>query len=229
MKKSIGFISVAAIILLLTGCASMSKEDCLVTDWYEIGRLDGMQGKPRTGLQSRAKACLEHGISADRVAYYQGHDEGLKNYCTEQRGFELGRQGQVYRSVCPAGLEKGFRAGYRNGIKSFCSEDNGFDLGRRGQAYRYVCPPEFEPDFRAGYTLGKELYEYESRVASLKKRLKKIERKIHQNEEALYSGKLSDVQRTEIRAEIRTLDLEYREISLELKYMEKSRPLALKH
>ena len=227
MKKSIGFISVAAVILLLAGCASMSKEDCLVTDWYETGRLDGMQGKPRTGLQSRARACLEHGISADRVAYYQGHDEGLKHYCTEPRGFELGRQGQLYRSVCPAGLEKDFRAGYQNGIKSFCSADNGFDLGHRGQPYRYVCPPEFDPAFRAGYTRGRELYEYESKVASLQKRLKKIDRKIHQKEEALYSGKLTDVQRAEIRAEIRTLDLEYREILLELKYVEKSRPLAL--
>lgn len=226
MKKLIGFISVAAIILLLTGCASMSKEDCLVTDWYEIGRMDGMQGQARIGFQSRAKACLEHGISADRVAYYQGHDEGLKHYCTEQRGFELGRQGQVYRTVCPLELEKDFRAGYRNGIKFFCSAENGFELGRQGQAYRYVCPPEFEPDFRAGYTQGKELYEYESRVASLKERLKKIEHKIHENEEVLYSGKLSDAQRAEIRAEIRTLDLEYREIALELKYMEESRPLA---
>ena len=227
MKKSIGFISGIAIIFLLTGCASMSKEDCLVTDWYEVGRMDGMHGKPRTGLQNRAKACLEYGISADRVAYYKGHDEGLKHYCTEQRGFEMGRQGQVYRSVCPPDLEKDFRAGYQNGVKSFCSEENGFDLGYRGQAYRYVCPPEFEPGFRAGYTRGKELYEYESRVASLKKRLRKIERKIHEKEEALYSGKLNDAQRAEVRAEIRTLDLEYREISLELKYMEKSRPLAL--
>jgi len=229
MKKSISFISVVAIILLLAGCASVSKEDCLVTDWYEIGRMDGMQGKPRTVLQNRAKACLEHGINADRLAYYQGHDEGLKHYCTEQRGFELGRQGLAYRSVCPVNLEKDFRAGYKNGMQLFCSEENGFDQGRRGQAYRYVCPPEFESDFRAGYMRGKELYEYESKVTSLHKRLKKIERKIHTKEEALYSGSLSDVQRAEIRSEIRTLDLEYREVSLELKYMEKTRPLARIH
>ena len=229
MKKPISFISILAIILLLAGCASVSKEDCLVTDWYEIGRVDGMQGKPRTVLQNRAKACLEHGINADRLAYYQGHDEGLKHYCTEQRGFELGRQGIAYRSVCPVNLEKDFRAGYKNGMQLFCSEENGFDLGRRGQAYRAVCPSEFESDFRAGYMRGKELYEYESKVTSLHKRLKKIERKIHKNEEALYSGKLSDAQRAEVRAEIRTLDLEYREITLELKYIEKSRPLARVH
>jgi predicted nucleic acid-binding Zn-ribbon protein len=92
-------------------------------------------------------------------------------------------------------------------------------------SFHYVSAA-FESDFRAGYMRGKELYEYESKVTSLHKRLKKIERKIHQKEEALYAVNLSDVQRAELRSEIRTLDLEYREISLELKYMEKSRPLA---
>ena len=219
-------ISVLAVIIFLTGCASVSKEDCLVTDWFEIGRMDGMQGKPRTVFQNRAKPCLEHGISADRQAYYRGHDEGLRHYCTEQRGFELGRQGLAYRSVCPIDLEKGFRAGYQNGMRLYCSEDNGFALGRRGQPYRYVCPPEFEPDFRAGYQRGKEVYQYESKIAALQRRLKRIERKIEKKEGQLYSGSLTDEQRAAIRSELRSLDLEYRNITRELKYLEKNKPLA---
>ena len=226
MKKIIGTISFLAVILLMTGCAAVSKEDCLVTDWFEIGRMDGMQGKPRTVFQNRAKPCLEHGISADRQAYYRGHDEGLRYYCTEQRGFELGRQGHAYRSVCPIDLEKGFRAGYQNGMRLYCSEDNGFALGRRGQPYRYVCPPEFEPDFRAGYQRGKEVYEYESKIADLQRRLKKIERRIEKKEGQLYSDSLTDEQRSEIRSELRSLDLEYRDITRELKYLEKNKPLA---
>ena len=219
-------ISVLAVIIFVTGCASVSKEDCLVTDWFEIGRMDGMQGKPRTVFQNRAKPCLEHGISADRQAYYRGHDEGLRHYCTEQRGFELGRQGLAYRSVCPIDLEKGFRAGYQNGMRLYCSEDNGFALGRRGQPYRYVCPPEFEPDFRAGYQRGKAVYEYESKIAALQRRLKRIERKIEKKEGQLYSGSLTDEQRAAIRSELRSLDLEYRNITRELKYLEKNKPLA---
>ncbi len=226
MKKMTGMISVLAVIIFVTGCASVSKEDCLVTDWFEIGRMDGMQGKPRTVFQNRAKPCLEHGISADRQAYYRGHDEGLRHYCTEQRGFELGRQGLAYRSVCPIDLEKGFRAGYQNGMRLYCSEDNGFALGRRGQPYRYVCPPEFEPDFRAGYQRGKAVYEYESKIAALQRRLKRIERKIEKKEGQLYSGSLTDEQRAAIRSELRSLDLEYRNITRELKYLEKNKPLA---
>ncbi len=226
MKKNTFVVSVFAIILLLAGCAAVSKEDCLLTDWFEIGRMDGMQGKPRTVFPNRAKPCLEHGISADRQAYYRGHDAGLRYYCTEQRGFELGRQGLAYRSVCPIDLEQGFRTGYQNGMRLYCSEENGFALGRRGQPYRYVCPPEFEPDFRAGYQRGKEVYEYESKIAALQRRLKKIERKIDKKEGQLYSDSLTDEQRAEIRSELRSLDLEYRDITRELKYLEKNKPLA---
>ena len=226
MKKNVGIISAVVMLLYLAGCASVSKEDCLLTDWFEMGRMDGMQGKPRTVFQNRAKPCLEHGINADRQAYYQGHDEGLKYYCTEQKGFELGRQGLAYQPVCPLQLEKDFKTGYQNGMQIYCSEENGYELGHQGRPYRYVCPPEFEPGFRIGYQKGRELYEYESKIASLQRRLKKIERKINKNEEKLYSDTLSDELRAEIRSELKALDLEYREVSRELKYMEKTKPAA---
>ena len=187
MKKNVGIISAVAVLLYLAGCASVSKEDCLLTDWFEMGRMDGMQGKPRTVFQNRAKPCLEHGINADRQAYYQGHDEGLKYYCTEQKGFELGRQGLAYKPVCPLQLEK---------------------------------------DFKTGYQKGRELYGYESKIASLQRRLEKIERKISKREEKLYSDDLSDELRTEIRSELKVMDLEYIEVSRELKYIEKTKPAA---
>ncbi len=224
MKNLMGIIPVMAIVLIFAGCATVSKEDCLVTDWYEIGRMDGRQGKPRTVFQGRAKACLEHGINADRQAYYKGHDQGLKYYCTEQKGFELGQRGLPYKSVCPLQLEPDFRAGYNKGMQFFCSEQKGFELGRQGQAYRYVCPPEFEPDFRAGYEKGRELYRYESKISALQKQLKNIERKIDKKEKQLYAANLSDEQRNKIRSELKYLDLEYRDVSRELKYMEKKVP-----
>ena len=224
MKNLRGIILLASILLVIAGCATVSKEDCLLTDWYEIGRLDGRQGKPRTTFQGRAKACLEHGINADRGAYYKGHDLGLKYYCTEQKGFELGQQGLAYNSVCPINLEKGFRAGYDKGMQSFCSEQKGFDLGRRGKAYRYVCPPEFESDFRAGYEHGREIYLYESKIASLHNQLMSIEGKINRKEKQLYAANLSTAQRSEIRSDLKKLDLKYREVSRELKYLENHPP-----
>jgi hypothetical protein len=224
MKHSMGIFSLAAMMLMVAGCASVSKEDCLLTDWYEIGRMDGRQGKPRTAFQGRAKACLEHGISADRQAYYNGHDQGLNYYCTEQMGFELGQKGFAYNSVCPLPLEPNFRVGYNKGMRSFCSERNGFESGHQGQAYRNVCPHEYEPDFRIGYEKGRELYQYEAKVAALQRQLKNIERKIDKKEKELYEANLNDQQRSDVRAELKNLDMEYREASRDLKYMENNAP-----
>lgn len=227
MRKSMVIVSALGILLLLAGCATVSKEDCLVTDWFEVGRVDGMQGRPRTAFQNRAKPCLEQGVNADRQAYYQGHDEGMKYYCTEEKGFGLGRQGLPYKSNCPLELEKEFQTGYEHGIQLYCSEDNGYELGIRGQAYRYVCPFELESGFRAGYLRGKEIYDYELKIASLQRRLEKIEREIGKKEQELDSGKLSHKQRSEIRSELKSLDAEYRDVSRELKYLESSKPVAL--
>lgn len=224
MKHSMGIIAIAAIMLMAAGCVSVSKEDCQLTDWYETGRMDGRQGRPRTAFQGRAKACLEHGISADRQAYYKGHDQGLQYYCTEQKGFELGQQGIAFNPVCPLQLEPYFRAGYNKGIQSFCTGPKGFDMGHQGRAYRNVCPPEYEPDFRIGYEKGRELYQYEAKVVALQKRLKNLERKISKKESELYEANLNDAQRSEVRAELRNLDMEYREVSRELKTMETVAP-----
>jgi hypothetical protein len=224
MKKSMGIILFMALLLMVGGCASVSKEDCLLTDWYEIGRLDGRQGKPRTAFQGRAKACLEHGINADRQAYYDGHDLGLRYYCSEQKGFELGQKGLPYQSVCPLQLEPDFRAGYYKGIQSFCSGRKGFELGSQGQAYRYVCPLEFESEFRAGWENGRVVYEYESKVVSLQNQLGHIERKIHKKEKALYAVNMTDEQRSKVRSELRNLDMKFRDASRELKYVENHPP-----
>ena len=148
----------------------------------------------------------------------------MKYYCTEHKGFELGQKGLPYKSVCPLRLEPDFRAGYNKGIQSFCSEQKGFDLGRRGQAYRYVCPPEFEPEFRAGYEKGRALYEYEAQITSLQKQLENIEIKINKKEKRLYAENLTEEQRRKIRAELKRLDIEYRDVSRELKYMENNAP-----
>lgn len=224
MKHSKAIIAILAMLAMVAGCASVSKEDCLLTDWYEVGRLDGRQGKARTAFQGRAKACLEHGITADRQAYYKGHDRGMQYYCTEQKGFELGQQGLAYRSVCPLQLEANFRAGYDKGLQSFCSEHKGFDLGSQGQAYRYICPPEFEPEFRAGWESGRAVYEYESKVAALQNQLANLDRKIHKKEKELYAASLTDEQRHKIRSELRNLDIKFRDASRELMYLENHPP-----
>ena len=199
----------------LSGCSTISKADCIVMDWFELGRTDGMSGKPRSTFQERAKPCLKHGVIPDRAAYYSGHDEGLVIYCTEQHGFDLGKKGLPYTTICPE--ESGFRAGYDEGIKLYCTEENGYLAGVNGWEYNYVCPPQLEADFLSGYERGRRLFEYRSRVKNLQNRLNHIEMQIR-NKENFYRYDLSEEQMAQLRSELRMLDLEYREISRELRY-----------
>jgi hypothetical protein len=109
-------------------------------------------------------------------------------------------------------------------MQHFCSESKGFELGYQGQAYRQVCPPEFEAEFRAGYEKGRELYQYESEIASLHSQLKNIERKIRKKEKELYASNLSEEQRRKIRLDLKNLDMKYRDVSRDLKYLENHAP-----
>jgi hypothetical protein len=44
-----------------------------------------------------------------------GRSEGLKSFCTPQRGYASGRAGQAFAEVCPAELAGAFAAGWREG------------------------------------------------------------------------------------------------------------------
>lgn len=113
-----GFVGVAATVLLAWGvsaCATLSEGECRTANWYELGRLDGANGQPRSRLNNHAEACGEYGIIPNPEAYFEGRDDGLARYCTPQNGFEVGRSGGSYQGVCPPGDESGFLAGYRDG------------------------------------------------------------------------------------------------------------------
>ncbi len=211
-------ISLATVIiasLTLSGCSTVSKADCIMMDWFELGRTDGMSGQPRSTFQERAKPCIKRGVIPDRAAYYKGHDEGLLIYCTEQHGFDLGKQGQPYKPICPD--SSGFRTGYDEGIKLYCTEDNGYIVGVNGFQYNYVCPPQLEVDFMKGYERGRLLFDYRDRVKQLQNRMTHIEIQIR-NKESFYRHNLSEEEMLRLRSDLRMLDIEYREVSRELRY-----------
>jgi hypothetical protein len=185
MKRFHLYILSVAVIALLSGCATLSRNECLEADWFEIGRKDGMTGEPRALFQKHVDACLKHGISPNRYDYFAGRDMGLSIYCTE---------------------------------------NNGFEQGRRGKKYQYVCPPDLEQVFLIGFNQGKEIYDYESKVASLERRLKRIEEQIEDKKKKLRSSKLSDKKRATIHSEIKSLEIEYRDTVRELTSLAKTKP-----
>ena len=107
-------IAIAA-LMILSGCATMSGDECLTSDWRAIGYEDGSQGYGSDRLSQRRKACAKHGVTPDFQVYQDGRTEGLKEYCQPQRGFNLGVGGGRYNGVCPSHLEPGFLDAYRTG------------------------------------------------------------------------------------------------------------------
>jgi hypothetical protein len=118
-----GIIAISA-LMALSGCATMSGDECLTSDWRAIGYEDGSQGYSSNRLGERRKACAKHGVTPDFQVYQAGRTEGLKEYCQPQRGYNLGVGGGRYSGVCPSHLEPGFLDAYRTGAQLHTMRSN---------------------------------------------------------------------------------------------------------
>lgn len=114
--KRIRFLTALATLALITGCASLSEEQCLSGDWDGIGHRDGSAGVvAETQFARHVKACSDLRISPNRAAWQAGYARGLQGYCTPRNGLDEGLQGGRYNDVCPAASEPGFLHGFRIG------------------------------------------------------------------------------------------------------------------
>lgn len=110
------------IVLLLSGCASMDKNECLTVDWRTIGFEDGAAGYSGDRIARHRKACARHGVSPDLALYQSGRDEGLREFCRPANGYRIGAQGGSYSGVCPADLEQEFLDSFSAGRQLYTLE-----------------------------------------------------------------------------------------------------------
>lgn len=111
-----------AALILLPGCASMSKEECLTANWLDQGFRDGRSGQPLTRIADHQKACAKVGVVPNQASYVEGRDKGIALYCTPENALTVGRQGQPYRNACPATLEHEFLVSYKQGKQLYEAE-----------------------------------------------------------------------------------------------------------
>ena len=71
----------AAAVLGLGGCASMSADECATSNWSAVGYEDGSRGYTTERFGAHRKACAKHGVTADFQAYQQGREQGLVEFC----------------------------------------------------------------------------------------------------------------------------------------------------
>ena len=69
------------LVLVLSACATLSKNECLNADWYHLGTQDGAAGYPQGRLLEHYEACAEYGIRPDDTKYLTGRSDGLVTYC----------------------------------------------------------------------------------------------------------------------------------------------------
>ena len=113
------------LLFLLSGCFGstlVSTQDvCADLNWYELGRSDGVRGRPSLHWQKRVVECKGFADSEHRL-YINGWYAGVDEFCSLGHGYHFGKTGQTYYEVCPKSKEEEFLQSYQAGIKAYLYE-----------------------------------------------------------------------------------------------------------
>ena len=124
MNSKLSFILLAMSFVGLSGCATMSSDECMTSDWSAIGYEDGSRGYTTERFSQHRKACAKHSVTPDFTAYQTGRDQGLIEYCQPGRGFQVGSNGGSYNGVCSVNLEADFVDAYNTGYHLYALRSN---------------------------------------------------------------------------------------------------------
>lgn len=135
MIKNLRYAALAWAAVILVGCVSTTETtlepatpptlkwnaiSCQQTDWYQIGRAQGENGKINTDIQQIAATCAEQGVQIDTNAYFQGLAESAQRYCTTLQGRTLGQQGAHYPSLCQPEIYSAFYYEWYKNLQQHC-------------------------------------------------------------------------------------------------------------
>ena len=95
-RSTLKLLAALALLASLSGCASLSKNECLAADWEDIGIRDGANGQPEEYLIQHAKACSKVNVVPDRGAWQHGRERGLERYCVPRRAYQDGEYGSGF-------------------------------------------------------------------------------------------------------------------------------------
>lgn len=115
MKQLILGATCLIMIGTFSGCETISEEDCQIGAWGEYGYKDGLNGRSSARIAKYAEKCGKVEIKPDKTAYLEGYDQGVRKYCTYERGYERGERGESYNQVCSGDLAVDFAPGYDAG------------------------------------------------------------------------------------------------------------------
>lgn len=129
----IALTTLAGLALLQSGCASLSKSECLAADWYDIGVRDGANGRPEEYIVEHAAACERVAVAPDRARWLAGRERGLERYCTARSGYSVGVGGGDYNDVCFGAADLEFRRGWELGNRMHAVQSRISELERQSR------------------------------------------------------------------------------------------------
>ena len=94
----------------------VSGDPCKNADWFEVGRIDGINGVPLHS-STYAGRCQAQGAKIDPELYGAGWERGLTDYCTPEHAYDAGRSGETYNGVCPKNMEAKFLKRFKVGAE----------------------------------------------------------------------------------------------------------------
>ena len=123
-------LAILGSIYLLSACATLTKQECMVGDWQAIGYNDGVAGYYSDRLASHAKACAKTSVTPDYQLWERGRQLGLKQYCTVTSAYNVGRRGRKLNNVCPIALASSLQVANQKGL-DYYALDSQLDKDKR--------------------------------------------------------------------------------------------------
>lgn len=113
--------------LLLVSCSHMTEKECQNADWFVIGKRDAARGDDNSNLSEYANSCAKQGgVNLER--FEAGRYEGLREFCTEEKGYHYAREGNEYAGGCPRSQKGGFWIGYERGRRDYKAAEKAAQL-----------------------------------------------------------------------------------------------------
>lgn len=132
-NRLIGTVAALLVATLLSGCDTMTPDECKSANWNDIGMRDGLAGKTMSVLNDHAKSCSKAGTAVDSANYIAGRERGLRTFCRLENAAPLGLNGSAYAGVCPAPLDFEFRRRHQAGYAVYTLRSQVDGLDSRGE------------------------------------------------------------------------------------------------
>ena len=120
--------SLWALFVLLSGCATLSPEECLQANWEEVGYNDAAEGYAMSRSAEHREACADTGVSVDFELYRNGYSLGLPYYCTRETAFETADHGGAFATQCTRETFPDYALGYSEGREVYALKSQRSEL-----------------------------------------------------------------------------------------------------